>query len=438
MKITIGQSTYTALTDLKFDPVADVTGSSVPVNEFVVDVNTANNIAPGQYADLYDDLDNLWAHYWIVYADRIDENTVHVQAQSQLRLLDRRIMDAEMYNQYPVADALDDIFAEIGTSSYTIDETFDGMTLTGFVPEQSAKNRLQWICFVIGAYIRSFFSETIDILPVSDEDPVVIPLENTKYKPSLSYGEYVTRVNAIAYSYEQGTPGTTDKWVTDGTSYYIQEDHNHSLGNPDLPQGTLTHEIHIENVTLINEDNVDEVLTNLSLYYFKRLTVEAEVINNAEYEPGKMVQLYTDSRHMISGFIEKADFSFGIQAMSRLDIAPVNLVGTGELTVIYRYGRITLDKITYTLPLGFPYEIECRYFDQTWDGKRYIFRPAQETITGEIEEEEETVIVQCLPALEYQNEILTVISVDAIDLSEGVLKFEQGYSNPIEGGASEP
>lgn len=437
MKLIIGNTTYTALTDLKFDPTADVTGSSVPVNEFSVDVKTTDNISTAQFVDLCDDLDNLWARYWIVYADRMDENTMRVKAQSTLRILERRMLDAEMYDGKLVTAALADIFSEIGITSYTIDESFEEKTLTGFVPDQSAKNRLQWVCFVIGAYIRSFFSETVDILPISAE-PVMIPVENTFWKPSLVYGEYVTRVNATAYSYEQGTPGTTDTWVTDGTNYYIQEAHNHSLGNPDLPQGTLTHEVHIEGVTLINEDNVDEVLTNMSRYHFKRLTVEAEVINNAQYEPGKMIQLYTDSRHIISGFIEKADFSFGMQAMSRLNIAPVDLIGTGELTVVYKYGRITLDKTTYTLPLGFPYEIECRYFDQTWDGKRYIFRPTQETITGEIEEEKETVVVQCVPALEYQNEILTVISVDDMDLSEGVLRFEQGYSDPTEGGPAEP
>lgn len=432
MKLIIGNTTYTALTDLKFDPTADVTGSSVPVNEFSVDVKTTDNISTTQFVDLCDDLDNLWARYWIVYADRMDENTMRVKAQSTLRILERRMLDAKMYDGKLVTDALADIFSEIGVSAYTIDESFEGKTLTGFVPDQSAKNRLQWVCFVIGAYIRSFFSETVDILPISAE-PVMIPVENTFWKPSLVYGEYVTRVNATAYSYEQGTPGTTDTWVTDGTNYYIQEAHNHSLGNPDLPQGTLTHEVHIDGITLINDDNVDEVLGNLSRYYFKRLTVEAEVINNAEYEPGQMVEVYISENRMTRGYIEKADFSFGLQAKSHMTIAPVDLIGTGDLTVIYKYGRVTLDKKVYTLPLGYLYEIPCKYFDQTWGDKRYIFRPTQETITGEIQEESETVTVECVPALEYTDEILTIISVDSMELSEGVLRFEQGYNSPVEG-----
>ena len=338
MKLTIGEETYTTLTNLKFDPVADVTGSQVPINEFSVDVKTTDNIDAMQYAWLRDDLNNLWAKYWVVYADRMDENTVSIKAQSSLKLLERRMLDPAMYSAEPVEDVIEDIFDELGADSYILDDSFEGKTLTGFVPNQSAKTRLQWVCFVLGAYIKSFFGEKIEILPV-EQAPKLIPYGKTKWRPPLTYSEYRTRISVTAYSYEQGTPGTTDQWVKDGNGVVcIQTQLNHGLRNPDVPAGALTHESHITDVTLVNDDNVDEILTRLGPYFFKRQTVQADVINNAEYFPGDAVFFYIDAYHMGRGYIEKADFSYGTQAMSSYD-QTVRLPGkdrTVQIHIPYR------------------------------------------------------------------------------------------------------
>lgn len=423
MKLTIGETTYTTLTNLKFDPVADVTGSQVPINEFSVDVKTADNIDAMQYAWLKDDLDNLWAKYWVVYADRMDENTVSIKAQSSLKLLERRMLDPAMYSAEPVEDVIEDIFDELGADSYILDESFDGKTLTGFVPNQSCKTRLQWVCFVLGAYIKSFFGEKIEILPV-EQAPKLIPYGKTKWRPPLTYSEYRTRISVTAYSYEQGTPGTTDAWVKDENgTVYIQSQLNHGLRNPDVPAGALTHESHITDVTLVNDDNVDEILTRLGPYFFKRQTVQADVINNAEYFPGDAVLFYIDAYHMGRGYIEKADFSFGTQAMSRIDITPVDVVECDTLTVICKYQGKKIAQYRYTYPIGYTYEIDMSTLDQRWGSTRYIFVPETQTITGAVAQGGSTVEVDyILAAGEYMGTVL-VLAADSFGVNDGTVRL---------------
>lgn len=82
MYVTINQTDYTALRNLSFAPETDVTGNAVPINEFSVEIITDDNISYGQYAWLYDDRDNLWAKYWIIYAERISADAVAIRAQS--------------------------------------------------------------------------------------------------------------------------------------------------------------------------------------------------------------------------------------------------------------------------------------------------------------------------------------------------------------------
>lgn len=422
MKLVVGEKTYTKLHGLKFDPVADVTGNEVPINEFSVDVITEDNIDAMQYAWLYDDTDKLWAKYWIVYADKADKNTVTVKAQSSLKLLERRMLDAHMYTNEPAPSVIADIFDELGADSYILDESFDGATLTGFVPYQSCKTRLQWVCFVLGAYIKSFFNEVIEILPVGVTDKIV-PREKVYWKPNLVYGEYRTRISVTAYSYEQGTPGNTDTWVKDAEGVtYIQSQLNHGMRNPDVPDGALTHEEHFTDITLVNDGNVDEILTRLGPSYFRRLSAEVDVINNGEYLPGERVAVYTDSTHVVDGFIEKADFSFGLQAAAQMTITPAVSVECAPLTVIYKYGNTEISRAEYYWPIDYPFDIENPWFDVTWLGTRYIFKPLQASITGVMTQEGETIVQEYTPALEYRDGDLYIISVDDFSTEGGTVR----------------
>lgn len=420
MKVVIGETTYTKIKSLSFDPEADVTGDKVPTNQFSVDIQTTDDISFGEYAYLYDDLDNLWAKYWIIYAEHMDKQTVRVRAQSALMLLERRILDPVMYNAEPVTNVIADIFDRLGADSYTLDPSLASATITGFCPEQSAKNRLIWVCFVICAYVKSCFSDKIEIAPIDDTE-MLIPINKIYWKPKITYSDYVTRCRVVSYSYQQGTPATTDTWVTDGTDYYIQSQTSVSLGNPDVPQDALVHEITIDGITIVNSDNVDDILTHISQYYFKRMQVEFDAINNAEYMPGDKITAYADEDTMYTGFINQTTFTFGLQAKSTILLTPVEIRPAGKLIIEYVYNSQVIGEQEYTFPVGYEYEIEMPYHDWMIGEHRYIYRPVDANVTGTMAAGETVIQEPYQVALDLKDDILHVVSVDDLTLENGVV-----------------
>jgi len=429
MKIIIGGATYTRLKALSFPPSADLVGQSVPIDAFSVDIITKDDVSIGQMAELWDDLDRLWARYWIVSADRLNSETLQVKAESLLTLLDRQKLNAVMYDAEPVADALVDCFANTGAAlgvyEYELDSRFFTATITGFCPEQTARARLLWIVFAIGGYVLSSFHEKIRILPI-DSAETLIPMDKTYWRPQVTNSDYVTAVKAKYYTFSEGAPQTTDKWVqdADGTTYIVTESEM-SLSNPAVPLEAPENIISIDGVYLLNSENVSDVLSHLSTLYFKRMSVEMDVIDNAEFLPGDRVLAYTGQDSMIAGYIESADFAFGHQAKARLKLIGAESVEAANLTVVYLRGGDQLDRAEYLFPLGYVYTLPNPYFDQVWDAHRYVFRPTTEAVSGTMAASGNAETVQYTEALDLtlSTRELEIISVDELSVEDGVVSI---------------
>ena len=395
MKFVINGNTYTAFDNLSFSPETDLTNNSLPINEFEARLFTNANIQFGQWAELRDDNNNLWARYWLRYAERIgrddDRQTyiVRIIGQSPLAFLERVRMPAEFYNS--TADGcIDEILNYVGTigqSSEIIDDNviaqeFESIQIVGFAPEQSARERLQWILMAAGGYVLSYFDTTIHIRKISTSGATLIPITKTFWKPTITHRDYVTKIIVHAYSYTAGTPDTTDKYVTDGTNYWIQTETVIQLANSNAPSGAPENVVEIEGVTLISPSRASTVITNLTAYYFNRVEVDADVIDNAEYKPGDRVTVYTEEDQLYTGYIDHVDFSFGLQARGRLHLTGAQGVDGAKLTILYKWGNTQIASQVYYLPKGYAYSITTEYLDWSMSGHRYIFRPTTATVTG--------------------------------------------------------
>lgn len=418
MKAVIDGNTYRRIKNISFSPETDITGVKLPINQMAVDIITRENIvSPGKMVKLYDENDNLWCNYWITFAERVDVETFRVEAASRLIKLDRRVLSAKMYSDVDVLLVVSDIFGTSAIDTYLIDGSFASKKISGFCPEQTARDRLQWVCFVIGAYVKDFFTDRINILPISQTSKN-IPAEKTFWKPSTTYGDYVTAVKAIAYSYTEGTPQTTDKWVQVGDTTYIQTQQEFTLSNPGVPETAEENVVTVDGLTIINTSNVDDILTHLATYYFKRIQVDSDVINNAEYFPGDRVQAYTSLETLIDGYIESASFSFGVQSRSSLKIMQMDTIDGVKLIVKYMYDGKQLAKRTYYFPAGYEYEIENPFLDKTQNKRRRVYRPLNESISGTMPAQTETVSQEYEIALEMHKKVLKIYSVDSVEMKK--------------------
>lgn len=411
MKFEINGNTYTAFDSLRFNPEVDLSNDSLPINEFEARLFTNANISYGQWAVLKDDNNNVWARYWLRYAERIgrddDRQTyiVKIIGQSPLAFFERVKMPPKMYND-SAYNVLNDILTYVDTygqdgdiMSSALAADWGNISIVGFCPEQTARDRLQWLLMVAGGYVTSYFDSSIRIKTIATSGGTLIPLEKTFWKPSIGHRDYVTKINLHAYTFTQGTPQNTDVYVTDGTHYWIVSEQVISVTNDNVPSGVPSNEIDIEGVHLISPDRASTILTNLVTFYFQRVEVDTDIINNAEFKPGDLVITYIDEDQLYQGYINRCDFSFGLQARGRLHLTPAEATEGAKLTLVYMWGEIKLAERSYTLPVGYTYYITTEYLDLNVGGHRYIFRPETELVSGSLTEDTDYT-VSCVVALE--------------------------------------
>lgn len=413
MYVHIGNEDYSEIKSLSFAPDADLTGDSLPVNSFTVDVITDDEISIGATAALYDDTDVLFASYSIIYAERVQENIVRIKAESIIGVLSRRNRDLAMYENEPVTNILANLFMGL-SNAYTLDSSFSGVLISGYCPPQTCRERLQWLCMVMGAYCKTAFNTCVEILPVDDSNMKSISMVDTFWRPEIVYKDYVTKITVRAYTYTQGTPDVTDEWISDGTSgdYYIQTWQDYSLTNSAAPAGAPENEVKVTDVTIINPANVSAVLSRLAAYYFNRDEINLSAINNGDYHPGDYVMAFVDDLTIRKGFIRTAVFSFGLQAKSALKLIMTGGTDSAVLIIKRMYGNTQLAREVYRLPVGYAYSFENRFIDMLLNGHRYVFRPTTPRVEGTIASGTQTKNVAYAVALDYHENILHIVSVD--------------------------
>ena len=111
---------YHNVCNLSFAPQTDLTGNSLPINQYTIDIITEDDIPTETVGHtLYDDRDFLWADWPITKVQRLAPNCVRVTASSWLHKLDGRQLEAVMYEDEPASDAIEACFGT-GSRDYSI------------------------------------------------------------------------------------------------------------------------------------------------------------------------------------------------------------------------------------------------------------------------------------------------------------------------------
>ena len=420
MYVKIDQTDYTDVRNLVFSPQTDITGESLPINEFSVDIVTDDTIAASQYAELYDDRDRLWAKYWITYAERGSEEAFQIKARSDIALLEGVTLPAVRYASAPIGDVLDATMVRqsgsvgiVATIDYSLSSSFSSATITGCCPEQSARERLQWVCFVLGAYVKSYFNSQIEILPI-ETTVVSIPIEKEIMRPKVSFLDYVTGVEVTGFSFTSGTPGVGDEYIEINGDDYIITRQTYALANSEAPASAADNVTKFDSVYIVNANNVSGVLANVASYIFNRNTVKMDAIDNGDFIPGMLVQFYADEATIMRGYIQSCAFKFGKQARATLHIIGGVEIETAMLIVKYKFDGRTIDEKTILLPVGYAYSIDNPWFDVEIKGHRYVLRPLTATVTGTMTSGGATATVNYEAALDLYEGTLTISNVDGI------------------------
>jgi hypothetical protein len=429
MIIRINNTDYDRIRNIDFAPETDIIGKTVPINRFVVELQTDDDIQPNTLAYFLGNNAEVYAYYWITDTVRTEKNWIKIVAQSTMVLLDRYTMPAKMYDGTDTfADVIDEIFYPIqnifpGMTIVSVDSSFASTVINGYAPEQSARDRLLWVLFCARAYVKSYFNEYTEILPV-DTTETLIPAGKTFWKPEINANDYVTEIKLRAYTYTLITtePARTDKIVKVGNDVYIETSQDYSLRNSNVPITVAENVVTLQKNTLVNTGNVNSILADLASYYFNRYTVSADVLNDGEYSPGEKV-IVSNTENLYSGFIKSAKFNFGHATKSRIEMQATNPIEAGTLIIECINNSIPLKSFEYLLPVGYVFSIENEYLDLYNDDVRTIYRPVNEYATGTVASGGTVLQEPYEVAIVAEDQIIAIHIVESVSESDEIVSI---------------
>lgn len=426
MYVTLGGVRYDAIRNLRFDPEIDVTCSTVPTNEISVDVLGAPYVYFDWPIALYDDNGNRWCEYRITSAERVSADIHHVVGKSYMSGLDGHVMPATMYDGTMSAyTAIWQATAEAWVHLTSVDESLQSVMVRGFAPKQTSRERLQWLLMVSGgAYVQDFFTNGRRVKVIDDDEVGMIPLADTYWRPTVTHRDYVTAVRVTYYEYEQGMPSRTDDYVEVNGTTYIQTEAELTLTNPNVPSGVNENVVEVNGVTLINEDNVDDVLSFLAKYHFERTEIDLACIDNGDWYPGQRVYCLADEGSLYSGYINRCSFTFGAQAKADVYLTPTEARSGSLIQVNYMFDGRQVAHREYFLPVGYEYEIGLPYVRVTIDRTDYVLRPLVPTASGTVPEDGYVHVTDTEVALACHDRMLEAYVVDGLRVADGTLYIE--------------
>lgn len=423
MKIVIGNTSYTELKNLTFSPSTDLVNDRLSIDEVAVDIVTESSISVGVGAELRGDNNALWFSGFVSYAENEQDHIKSVRISSELAFLARKIMPAKMYSAESLSSAVSEVTSGTG-ATITLGSGASG-TLTGYCPEQNARERLQHILFATGLYCKTTFVSHPTLAKLDTSSVYNIPYDRTYWKPKRTYDDYVTAIKVAQYAFSEATPTVGEEYVEADGHIYLVSKTELTLNNSNVPEAANPNVLVYDSVMLVNNSNSSLVATSLALYYFDRQKVEFECLNNGDYTVGNKYSVMVNDSEQSMGYAESCDFTFGTQTKARMVIAACVIIPTVKLVVQYVSkdnppGEIIVAERYFQFPEGAAFEITTEYIDANMDGYQYVFRPNEDTVTGTMGSSETTVQVDCYVALrkEMSTGILEIISVDAVERTE--------------------
>ena len=370
-----GDIVYTRIARVEFSPEVDIKLNSLPVDVLTVDIITPDTLERGWLVSLKNDVDTLFAKFKITKVQRINKDTLRVEAVSPLWLMDWWTVGAERI-QTTAGAAVNDLFNGLPKSGYlsiipyTLPSALASIQINGFAPEQTARERLLWLCLAMGAWVQQSFCNGLVFHALPDfsghdlTQGTLLPYKKTYWKPETQLGDpvhavYVELIGTISTTESPNKESGTDEG---GTTYYWDYI-THGYVNPDedAPGGS---EVKISGVSLLNNEYQQSTFSLIGALYQNRMEVIAEIIDNGDVQPGDVVRVYADEDLIYCGVVQQCTFTFGQQAKARLtvnaypDELPIQIV-----RVTFTADDVPLGQETEVYPEGDTWEVDAPTID---------------------------------------------------------------------------
>lgn len=308
---------------------ADIMADIVPIDTAICRIRSATPLV-AEYMDVDDNtgitgrpLSPLVApigHYVVKQINNLGNNLYEIQGYSLVYRLDTPKVPAKYYNGVSLAVALKDVEKNANGSfgvTYNVDTALSGKTITGYCPEQTARERLQQLCWAVGGYVSCACSALINILTIPSTAQGTVPKSEIYAFPTVANEDEVARINLTVHTYTAGTSGDDIVVDADGNKY-VHTTSTLTMANTALT-GVSNREISVDNATLVNSSNAQATLLRMASVYFNSGTWYGTTTPQG-YIPGQMVQAEDRDGQKRQGYISALTYSFGKGAATTMEL----------------------------------------------------------------------------------------------------------------------
>lgn len=308
---------------------ADIMADIVPIDTAICRIRSETPLV-AEYMDVDDNtgitgrpLSPLVApigHYVVKQINNLGNNLYEIQGYSLVYRLDTPKVPAKYYNGVSLSVALKDVEKNANGSfgvTYNVDTALSGKTITGYCPEQTARERLQQFCWAVGGYVSCACSALINIFAIPSTVQGTVPKSKIYAFPAVANEDEVARVNLTVHTYTAGTNGDDIVIDADGNKY-VHTTSTLTMANTALT-GVSNREVSVDNATLVNSSNAQATLLRMASVYFNSGTWYGTTTPQG-YIPGQMVQAEDRDGQKRQGYISVLTYSFGKGAATTMEL----------------------------------------------------------------------------------------------------------------------
>ena len=262
------------------------------------------------------DGDNLIGCYYINSSKQNDARLYDITTQDAIGVLDGSKFSGAVYDGTTKVKAeLENI---VGTDfKVNLDGSFTNMNIpTGYIKECTRREALQQVCFAIGACVSTMNTDEIYIFPSPISNPTTLT-ENEIFRGSdVELKDKVTSVIVTAHTLTVDANGDVE---INGTKYKDTLT-TKTINNPNVVASDKENVLEVKEMTLINQNNLDNIANVVYNYSIRRNTMRAKIILG-NHSVGDYVTMPTKWGDNVTGNIVSMDIN-----LSNLTVADCEIL----------------------------------------------------------------------------------------------------------------
>lgn len=334
---------FTTIRDRDFEARlnTDVLGLTLPISSFTAIVKRPTgftaDIVIGNECSLYDDAEEVYfLRGVVVSAEYIgaENEFIRIVAEDIMSVFDNKILPQVTF---PSASSLFDIYdatlLEYGSASGVIEMGEIDDTPLGhqvYFPEQTARERLQYLAAAYGYYITTAFPAGLNEFAKIKKCKLISEYDETEYGEDKVF--YKPEVKFVEQRSQQGTGVFVEYFAGSEAAGWYPSSGPDGSNNSSVLKGCTA---------ITSAEAMDVQLRLVGYLSFQNATADVQILTD-EIKPGDLISFATE-KEIVKGFANEIVYKFGKGMKAKVTVTYGHAVSSSRVELLYRKDEATGD-----------------------------------------------------------------------------------------------